>query len=139
MVPMPNRVVRFSISLPPKLVNEMDEAWKKMGYENRSKAIHDAIRTFITEFKWMHDEGGQITGAILLLYYLDIPGLIDEVMGIQHRFKNIIFSTMHLHLEGNKCLEIIAIKGSAKEVRELTQGLMTKRGIKQVKVATLAP
>ena len=136
---MPKGVVRFSISLPPKLVDEVDEAWKKMGYENRSKAIHDAIRSFLTEFKWMQEEGGQITGAILLLYYIDVPGLIEEVTDIQHKFRSIIPSIMHLPLEGNKCLQIIAIKGSAKEVKELTQGLMTKRGVKQVKLAALAP
>ncbi|MDH5783370.1 MAG: ribbon-helix-helix domain-containing protein [Candidatus Bathyarchaeota archaeon] len=36
-------VVRFSVSLPPFLVREFDEVWKSMGYESRSKAVHDAF------------------------------------------------------------------------------------------------
>jgi len=133
------KVTRFSVSLPPKLVEEMDKAWRSMGYESRSKAIHDAVRSFITEFEWMRKEAGQITGAILMLHYLDKPGLLDEITGIQHRFKNVISSTLLIHLEENKCLEIIAVRGSTQEVRSLTQGLMAKKGVKQVKVAVIAP
>jgi CopG family nickel-responsive transcriptional regulator len=110
-----------------------------MRYENRSKAIHDAVRSFITEFEWMQKDSGRITGAVLVLYYLDKPGLLDEITKAQHKFKNAISSTLHVHLEDNKCLEIIAVEGSVQEIRSLAQSLMTKRGVKQVKVAALAP
>jgi len=110
-----------------------------MQYENRSKAVHDALRCFITEFEWMRrKEEGRITGAILVLYYLDKPGLLNEITKIQHEFKNAIFSTLHVHLEEDKCLEIIAVEGSIQEVRSLAQVLMAKRGVKQVKVAAIA-
>jgi CopG family nickel-responsive transcriptional regulator len=133
------KVTRFSVSLPPSLVNKFDETWKNMEYENRSKAVHDALRSFITEFEWMQGETGRITGAVLVLYYLDKPGLLDEVTKAQHQFKNVISSTLHVHLEENKCLEIIAVEGSVQEVRSLAQTLMAKRGVKQVKVAAIAP
>jgi CopG family nickel-responsive transcriptional regulator len=133
------KVTRFSVSLPPPLVEKLDEAWKSMQYENRSKAIHDAVRSFITEFEWMRSEGGQITGAVLVLYCLDKPGLLNEVTRAQHQFKRVISSTLHVHLEEDKCLEIIAVEGSAREVRSLAQVLMAKRGVKQVKVAAMAP
>ena len=137
-MPKKVRVARFSVSLPSTLVEEMDNAWRSMGYESRSKAIHDALRSFITEFEWMRQETGNITGAILVLHYLDKPGLIDEITGIQHKFGNVVCSTLHIHLEENKCLEIIAVKGSAQEVGGLARGLMAKKGVKQVKVAIVA-
>jgi CopG family nickel-responsive transcriptional regulator len=133
------KVTRFSVSLPPPLLKKLDESWKKMHYEDRSKAIHDAVRSFISEFEWMQKETGQITGAILVLYYLDKPGLLDEITRTQHQFRNVISSTTHIHLEEDKCLEMIAIKGDTREIRSLTQILMTKKGVKQVKVAALAP
>jgi len=138
-MPQKMKVTRFSVSLPPSLVNKFDETWKNMQYENRSKAVHDALRSFITEFEWMRTEGGRITGAVLVLYYLDKPGLIEEITRVQHHFKNMISSTMHVHLEEDKCLEIIAVEGSVQEVRSLAQALMAKRGVKQVKVAAIAP
>lgn len=132
------KVVRFSVSLPHPLVEKLDEAWKSMKYENRSKAIHDAIRSFITEFEWMRKAEGRVTGALLVLYYLDKPGLLEEITKAQHQFNDVVYSTMHIHLE-EKCLEIIAVEGGAQDVRNLAQALMAKRGVKQVKVAVLAP
>jgi CopG family nickel-responsive transcriptional regulator len=133
------KVTRFSVSLPPPLVEKLDEVWRSMKYENRSKAVHDAVRSFITEFEWMQKDSGRITGAVLVLYYLDKPGLLDEITKAQHQFKNAISSTLHVHLEDNKCLEIIAVEGSVQEIRSLAQSLMAKRGVKQVKVAAIAP
>lgn len=138
-MPQKMKVTRFSVSLPPPLLKKLDETWKSMQYEDRSKAIHDAVRSFISEFEWMQKDSGQITGAVLVLYYLDKPGLLDEITKVQHQFKNVISSTTHLHLEENKCLEMIAVKGNTQEVRSLTQTLMAKKGVKQVKVAALAP
>jgi len=138
-LPQKMKVTRFSVSLPPPLLKKLDESWKKMHYQDRSKAIHDAVRSFISEFEWMQKETGQITGAILVLYYLDKPGLLDEITRTQHQFRNVISSTTHIHLEEDKCLEIIAIKGDTREIKSLTQTLMTKKGVKQVKVAALAP
>jgi CopG family nickel-responsive transcriptional regulator len=138
-MPQKMKVTRFSVSLPPPLVEKLDETWRSMKYENRSKAVHDAVRSFITEFEWMQKDSGRITGAVLVLYYLDKPGLLDEITKAQHQFKNAISSTLHVHLEENKCLEIIAVEGSVQEIRSLAQSLMAKRGVKQVKVAALAP
>jgi CopG family nickel-responsive transcriptional regulator len=138
-MPQKMKVTRFSVSFPPTLVKKLDEAWKSMRYENRSKAVHDAVRSFISEFEWMQKEAGRITGAVLVLYYLDKPGLLDEITRVQHQFVEVISSTLHVHLEENKCLEIIAVEGSAQEVRSLTQALMAKKGVKQVKVAAMAP
>jgi CopG family nickel-responsive transcriptional regulator len=132
------KVTRFSVSLPPPLVEKLDEAWKSMRYENRSKAIHDAVRSFIAEFELMRKEEGQITGAVLVLYYFDKPGLPEEVTRVQHQFRRIISSTVHIHLDENKCMEIIAVEGNAQEIRSLSQILMAKRGVKQVEVAAMA-
>jgi CopG family nickel-responsive transcriptional regulator len=87
----------------------------------------------------MQKDSGRITGAVLVLYYLDKPGLLDEITRAQHTFKSVISSTLHVHLEENKCLEIIAVEGSVQEIKSLSQSLMAKRGVKQVKVAAIAP
>jgi len=130
-------VVRFSVSLPPSLVKSFDNAWKGMSYGNRSKAVHDALRNFITEYEWMRVEEGEITGAIVLLYYVDKPSLLKQIMQAQHKFEDTVSSTLHVHLTKDKCLEIIAVKGRVSQVRSLTQELMTKKGVKQLKFAAV--
>jgi CopG family nickel-responsive transcriptional regulator len=138
-MPTKQRVVRFSVSLPPTLVKELDEVWRNMQYVSRSKAVHDAIRNFISEYKWTREEAEEIAGAIVMLYYVDKPGLLNKIMHVQHEFEDIVSSTMHVHLTKNKCLEIIAVKGDTKEVRRLTQALITKKGVKQLKLIAIAP
>jgi CopG family nickel-responsive transcriptional regulator len=130
-------VTRFSVSLPPSLVRDFDEAWKGLGYDNRSKAAHDAFRSFISEFKWSHEEKEEIAGAIVLLYYVDKPGLLNEIVLLQHKFEKVVSSSMHIHLTKDKCLEIIAVRGKADTIRNLSQELMTKKGVKQLKFTTI--
>jgi len=131
-------VVRFSVSLPPSLVRDFDGAWRGMGYDNRSKAAHDAFRSFISEYKWTREGAGEIAGAIVLIYYLDKPGLLNQIMQTQHKFEKVVASTMHVHLTRDKCLEIIAVKGKANDIRSLSQELTTKKGVKQLKFTTIA-
>ena len=132
-------VARFSVSLPPSLVREFDDSWKSMGYENRSKAAHDAFRTFISEYKWTREAGGEIGGTITLVYYLDKIGLLNHIVETQHKFENVVVSSMHIHLTENKCMEIIAVKGKTESIKKLSQELMTKKGVKQLKFTAIAP
>ena len=55
----------------------------------------------------------------------------DEILknDIQHHFHDIIISTMHVHLEYEKCLEIIAVSGQYKEVKKLKDSLQRLKSI----------
>ena len=131
-------VTRFSVSIPPSLVKAFDDSWKSIGYESRSKAAHDAFRSFISEYKWTREKAGEIAGTITLVYYLDKPGLLNQIVEAQHTFENVVTASMHVHLSKDKCLEIIAVKGKAGAIRSLSQALMTKKGVKQLKFTALA-
>jgi len=131
-------VVRFSVSLPPTLVKEFDEVRRRMGYSNRSKAVHGAFRGFISENKWTYEDAAEITGAVVMLYYLDKPDLLNQIVRTQHGFEGVISSSMHVHLTKSKCLEIVGVKGKAKDVKSLTQELATKKGVKQLKFVAIA-
>jgi len=138
MVPV-SGATRLSVSLPSALVKEFDSVWRSMQYTNRSKAVHDALRNFVSDHKWMQEGVEELMGAIVLLYYVDKPGLLNRIMEIQHEFENVISSTMHVHLTKNKCLEIIGVRGDAKNIKGLAQRLMAKRGVKQLKFAAVVP
>jgi len=138
-MPQQGNVRRFSVSLPPTLVEEFDETWRSMKYDNRSKAVHDAVRSFITEVQWMKQESGVVVGVVLVLRYLDRPGLVEEVATVQHRFKGVITSIQQLFIEKNKILEIIGVQGKVEEIKQLTQELMAKKGVKHVKTSMITP
>ncbi len=132
-------VRRFSVSLPPTLIEEFDETWQNMRYNNRSKAIHDAIRSFISEVKWMQNESGVGVGVIIVLRYLDRPSVVEEVSAGRQEFKGIITSVHQRYFEENKMLEVIGVEGKVGEIKQLTQEIMAKKGVKQVKTSIIAP
>ncbi|MEM3383336.1 MAG: nickel-responsive transcriptional regulator NikR [Nitrososphaerales archaeon] len=131
-------VSRISISLPPDLLDEFDKVIKQIGYD-RSKAIQLSIRNFLTENKWMHEEKGIVMGALAMIYDHEVKGLEESLTDTEHIYSDIISSSMHIHLDERKCLEIIALKGKVESIRDLTQKLMGKRGVMQIRLAIVKP
>lgn len=129
-----SKIVRVGITFPPELLKEFDEITEKMGYKSRSKAIQDSVRLFVSEKKWLkEDEKANQTGILLMVYDHEIRGLDRELTETQHHHSDLISSAMHIHLGERDCLEAIAVKGSASEIRHLSNELTTKRGVKILK------
>ena len=127
-------VIRISISLPPKLLEQLDEFIKNVGYASRSKVIQDAIRRFITEHEVMWNEEEEAVGLIAIVYRHDIRKLEEEITDIQHEYTQAITSTIHIHLTRERCFEIIALKGKVKHMRALLNSLEGKRGVEHAKL-----
>jgi CopG family nickel-responsive transcriptional regulator len=129
-------VSRFSVSVPPNLLDEFDAMIKRRGYD-RSKAIQLAMRNLLIEDMWKYEEKGVAAGTITLIYDHETSGLEENLTDIQHHSRDIIVSTMHIHLDEHNCLLVIAIKGEVKNIQNLAKELTTQRGIKQLKLVTV--
>jgi CopG family nickel-responsive transcriptional regulator len=134
-----DRVSRISISVPTDLLHRFDEHVNRLGYENRSKAVQDAMQSLITESKWMCEKMGRGIGAIAMVYNHGVKGLEGKLTDVEHQFEEAICSSMHIHLNKESCLEIIAVRGKASDVRDLAQELKTQRGVRQLKLAIVTP
>jgi CopG family nickel-responsive transcriptional regulator len=128
-----SKVTRIGVTFPPELLKDFDEIINKMGYESRSKAIQDAVRLYVSERKWLKEENTVQTGIILMVYDHEVKGLETELTETQHEHTSIITSTMHIHVSERDCLEAIAVKGKASEIRHLSDELTTRRGVKILK------
>lgn len=132
------KIVRVGVTFPPDLLKDFDEIIRKMGYENRSKAVQDAVRIFVSEKKWLQEETGNQAGVLMLIYDHDVRGLENALTDIQHHYAQVICSTMHTHLSERDCLEAIAVKGDAAEVRKLSDAIAAKRGVKILKTMVVS-
>jgi len=131
------KIKRVGVTFPPDLLKDFDEIIGTMGYENRSKAVQDAVRMFLAERKLLQNETGNQAGLLMVLYNHEARGLESALTHVQHHFAHIICSTMHIHLTETDCLEAIAVKGNAVEVRKLQDQLAAKKGVKLLKVMVL--
>jgi CopG family nickel-responsive transcriptional regulator len=127
------KIVRVGVTFPPELLKELDEIVDDIGYESRSKAIQDAVTSFVTEQKLLHKQKGKKAGVLVMVYDHDVKGLEDDLIESQHQHRNIINSVLHVHLSEKECLEAVAVKGDAEDIRYLAQELATRKGVKQVR------
>ncbi|WP_048204218.1 nickel-responsive transcriptional regulator NikR [Methanobacterium formicicum] len=131
-------MMRISMSLPKKLLNEFDEVLKDRGYNSRSKGIRDALKDYIVRYQWMRDIEGDRIGIVAVIYDHHYTGVLEDLTDIQHEFRDYINATMHIHMTGKNCLEVIVVKGEAQEIRNLTEKIMRLKGVEHVKLTTAA-
>lgn len=132
-------VSRISISVTPELLRRFDEALERLGYGNRSTAMQAAMQSFVTESKWQCPKMGRGVGAIVLLYNHEEKDVEGALTDIQHRYIGVSSASMHIHLDAENCLEIIPVRGSSSEIKSLAQELMTKAGVKELKLVMVTP
>jgi len=121
-------LIRFGVSLEKELLHKFDARLKKKGYTNRSEAIRDIIREDLVKEEWKGNK--EVSGAITLVYNHHRRELVNRLMDMQHDYHDNILSTQHLHLDEDNCLEIIAIKGRARRIKELFGKLKSAKGVK---------
>ena len=133
------KIIRVGVTFPPDLLKELDEAIEKIGYDSRSKAIQDAVRSFLTEYRLLQKQKGTNAGVLVMVYDHEVKGLEDALIEIQHKHSHVVYSSLHIHLSERECLEAVAVKGDADEIRKLAQELAAKKGVKQVRSTIVSP
>ena len=131
------RVERTSFSASSELLSRFDGIIRKMGYEDRSRALQVAMTNFITEYTWTTEKGKAGVGAILFTYSHRPHGLQERLVDVQHQFRDVVNSTTHVHLDESRCLEIVSVRGQTARIQELAKRLMKTRGVTQLKLSVV--
>ena len=126
-------VARFSISLPPSLLEQLDEMSRQKGYDNRSLAITDMVRDRLVEHrqKFSNEE---IAGTITLVYDHHKEHVQAALTDIQHDYHEGIVSTLHVHLDHDNCLEVLVVRGKAGLIKKIADELIAAKGVKHGKL-----
>ncbi len=118
---------RFGVSIDENLLERFDAMIEERSYNNRSEAIRDMIRDRLVEREWEEDE--EVMGVVTVLYDHHKKHLSDELTHRQHDYHDLILSTTHLHVDERNCLELIAVQGKGKEVKEVADQLISTKGV----------
>ena len=128
-------ITRFGISLDAALLRRFDRHIEDKGYANRSEAIRDLIRDALVRGEWENDEQ-EIVGTITLIYDHHVRELSERLTHRQHHHVGQIISTLHVHLDEENCLEVLAVRGRAREVQRIADELIGLKGVKHGKLVT---
>lgn len=130
------KIKRFGVSLEEDLLSELDALVKRHKFPNRSQAIRSLVRGNLVEDAWQSNKN--VAGAVVLIYDHHKKDLVNRSLSLQHDFTHIILSSQHVHLDHNNCLEIIALKGKASQLKEMADKLISLKGVKHGKLVMSA-
>jgi CopG family transcriptional regulator, nickel-responsive regulator len=119
--------VRVSIAMERELLERFNRQLSRRGYGNRSEAVRDLIRASFVDQLW--NENRIVVGTITLLYDHHVRELTGTLTKLQHMSAAHVLSSLHVHLDRDHCLEVIAVKGRGREIRRLAEALISTRGV----------
>ena len=125
-------VTRFGVSLDEDLLKALDEYVGENLFANRSQAIRHLIEKNLVEKKWKCDN--VVAGAIVLVFNHEKTDILTKSSEIQFNFKEHILSTQGFYLNDQNYLQIIAVKGPSKKLTEISDKLISIRGIQHGKL-----
>lgn len=120
-------ITRFGVSLDENVLKALDAFVANNNFPNRSQAIRHLFERDQVEKKWKSNQ--MVAGAIVMLYDHHKGDITTKSNDIQHNYFDVILSSQHFHLSHDNCLEIIAVKGTANKLTELSDKLIGIKGV----------
>lgn len=124
-------IERIGISLEAGLLSQFDRLIEQKGYVNRSEAVRDLIRDTLVQREWSEAGGAEERVAVVTLVYdHDSASLSQKLAHLQHENHKAVVSALHVHMDEHNCLEVLVLRGRAKEVLRMAEGLVSTKGVK---------
>ncbi|WP_169767415.1 nickel-responsive transcriptional regulator NikR [Campylobacter curvus] len=132
-----DNIIRFSVSLPSQLLDELDKKVGEQGYASRSEFTRDLIREKIVNDSWK-DAKEELIGVLTLIYVHHQNDLINKMMDIEHDADVTIICTNHVHVDHHNCLETITLRGEAAKIEYFSDRIAGLKGVKFAKLTKAA-
>lgn len=125
-------IVRFGVSIDEKLLKKFDAIIGEKGYVNRSEAIRDLIRDMMVTEE-ISDPDAEAIGTLSMIYSHETREINEKLNDIQHHSYHNIVTTTHIHLDEHNCLEVLVLKGTAREIQILADKLLAIKNVRHGK------
>ena len=87
------------------------------------------MRDALVRRQW-EEADTEVVGTITLVYDHHKRELSDRLIDLQHEHHERVLATMHIHLDEDNCLEVLAVRGPAREVQMIADLLISQKGVK---------
>jgi len=125
-------VARFGVSLESDLLEALDEFVLSDKFPNRSQAIRHLIEKNLVEKKWKCNN--IVAGAIILTYDNNKNDIQIKLADSKKNAINEILSVQIFYITAEKVLEVIAVKGPSYKLTELSDSMISIKGIEHGKL-----
>lgn len=125
-------VARFGVSLENDLLEALDKYVRENKFPNRSQAIRQLIEKNLVETKWKCNN--IVAGAIVLIYDLNKTDITAKLNETRKQSVVEILSVQNFFISTDKIMEITAVKGQSYKLTELSDLLISTKGIEHGKL-----
>jgi CopG family nickel-responsive transcriptional regulator len=118
---------RFSVSLESHLLEALDGFVETNNFPNRSQAIRQLIERNVVEEKWQCNN--LVAGAVILVYDCRKRDIAKKLSEIQHGYREEVLSMQRFHVSQDTIFEIVAVRGKAYRLTDLSDKLIALKGV----------
>jgi CopG family nickel-responsive transcriptional regulator len=135
-----SELLRFGVSAEDNLLQSFDGLIAGQGYANRSEALRDLMRDALVRARLEdHKESGDALGSLTLVYDHHAHDLADRMAEVQHDHHEMVVSVLHVHISPDDCMEVIVLRGDVRRVRDLSDSLLSLKGVKHGRLFITVP
>jgi len=133
-----SQLVRTTLSIDQDLAEDFNRWMAARGYDNRSEAIRDLMRAALVQAEW-EDPDAMVVAVLSLIYDHESRSLAQELTHIQHADHRAVLCSQHVHLDEQRCLEVVLLRGRAGNLRRLADTIIATRGVRAGKLTLMSP
>ena len=130
-------LVRFGVSMDADLLNQLDRLVRLGKDTNRSELVRDMVRDRLVELRAVATQE-EVIGTVTLIYDHHHSQVSRRLTQLQHDAGARIIATMHVHIDHHNCMEVIALRGQGRVVKDMAAALIGVKGVNHGKLVVTA-
>jgi CopG family nickel-responsive transcriptional regulator len=128
-------LTRFGVAMESSLLAQLDELVDER-QSSRSELLRDLARAEI--IRALATRRVSAFASVTIVYKHHIRELSERITSVQHELGEQVRSTMHVHLDHERCLEVIVMRGRADKLQKIAEKLFATRGVLQGSIEIVA-
>jgi CopG family nickel-responsive transcriptional regulator len=119
-------LVRFGVSMDRALLEDLDALVEARGV-GRSEVLRDLVRAEVVRSRVRR--GVPAVATLTLVYDHHVRELTEKINAFQHGLGEKVRSTLHVHLDAHRCLEVVVLRGRSDHLQAAADRLLATRGV----------
>lgn len=120
---------RLTMSLDDHLADAFDALIRERGYQNRSEAFRDLLRSDLVSVRRAERPDGPCVATLSYVYNHHQRQLAVRLTDMQHEHHELTVASTHAHLDHDHCIETVILRGRTDHVQAFAQDVIAQPGV----------
>lgn len=127
---MSSKSTIVSLSMDRDLLDRFDEWVREKGFASRSAGVQRLIGQELAAAADGAGDGPAVA-TVTFVYDHHARELQERLTHLQHQHLDLVVASTHVHLDHDRCLEVLVLRGPAHAVRGLAERTLATRGVER--------